>query len=92
MANNGKVLQNIYFYFKSEVKLILLMHINPVSEHDSCSILINTIWNPAQEAGTANKTYSQTVSPPKTGNYVYTKALPTCSRFSPCGIRIAFRL
>lgn len=57
VANKVKFLQNTDFNFKSEVNLMLLMHINHISEHDSCSILINVIKNSAQEAGTANKTY-----------------------------------
>lgn len=73
MANNAKFLQNTYLYFKPEVDLILLMHINYVSERDSGRILTNKIWNSAQEAGTANKTYPQTVSPPKRGIYLYAK-------------------
>lgn len=32
-----------FVFFKSEVKLILQMHINDVSEHDSSSMLIKII-------------------------------------------------
>ena len=55
-------------YLKKTLKLILQMRIDYMIEYDSSSMLIKIIWNFAQEARIANKTYYKTVPPTKCGN------------------------